>query len=52
MWSLFSKDINVFFSSLIGYLAMGVFFVFLGLQLWVFGGNILESNYATLDQFS
>lgn len=51
MWSLFSKDINVFFSSLIGYLAMGVFFVFLGLQLWVFGGNILESNYATLDQF-
>jgi ABC-2 type transport system permease protein len=51
MWSLFRKDVNVFFSSLIGYLAMGVFFIFLGLQLWVFGGNILESNYATLDQF-
>jgi ABC-2 type transport system permease protein len=51
MWAIFRKDVNVFFSSIIGYLAMGVFFIFLGLNLFVFPGNIFESNYATLDSF-
>jgi len=51
MFSLFKKDINVFFSSLTGYLVIGVFLVFLGLNLFVFPGNILEGGYANLDHF-
>ena len=51
MISIFKKEINGFFSSLIGYMSMGVFFLFLGLNLWVFPGNIFEGLYASLDPF-
>jgi len=51
MTAIFKKEINLFFSSLIAYISMGVFFVVLALNLFVFEGNILESNYATLDTF-
>ena len=51
MISIFKKEINGFFSSLIGYMSMGVVFVFLGLNLWVFPGNIFEGLYASLDPF-
>ena len=51
MISIFKKEINGFFSSLIGYMSMGVFFLFLGLNLWVFPGNTFEGLYASLDPF-
>ncbi len=51
MLSLIKKEINAFFSSLIGYLVVVVFLTLCGLFLWVFPGdyNILDSNYAGLD---
>lgn len=51
MLSIFLKEINTFFSSLIGYIVIGVFLILLGLMMWVFPDtSLLEYNYATLDQ--
>ncbi|MCR9286438.1 MAG: gliding motility-associated ABC transporter permease subunit GldF [Bacteroidetes bacterium] len=51
MLSIFQKEINSFFSSLIGYIVIGVFLVVLGLIMFVFADtSILSYNYATLDQ--
>jgi ABC-2 type transport system permease protein len=50
MLPIFFKEINAFFSSLIGYIVVGTFLVLMGLLLWVFPEySILDSNYATLD---
>src|SRR5690606_1125418 len=51
MLSIFKKEINAFFSTILGYIVIGVFLVILGLVMWVFPEtSILEYNYATLDQ--
>ncbi len=51
MVSIFLKEINAIFSSLIGYIVIGVFLVLMGLVMWVFPDfSILNYNYATLDQ--
>lgn len=51
MLSIFLKEVNTFFSSLIGYIVIGVFLVAMGLVLFVFPDtSLLEYNYATLDQ--
>lgn len=51
MWSIYRKEINLFFSSLIGYIVIGVFLLVLGLFLFVFTDtSILSYGYATLDQ--
>ena len=51
MWVIFRKEINSFFSSLIGYIVIGVFLIFLGLMMWVFPEySLLEYNFASLDQ--
>ncbi len=51
MLSLIKKEINAFFSSLIGYLVVIVFLTLCGLFLWVFPGdyNILDTGYAGLE---
>jgi ABC-2 type transport system permease protein len=50
MISLFWKEINAFFSSLIGYIVIGVFLVIMGLVMWVFPDySVIDGNYATLD---
>lgn len=50
MKSIYFKEINSFFSSLIGYLVIGGFLLLLGLMLWIFPDNsILESKFANLD---
>ncbi len=51
MWSLYKKEIASFFSSLTGYLVIGVFIIITGLFLWVIPGemNILYGGYATLE---
>lgn len=51
MIALLFKEINSFFSSLIGYIAIGVFLITLGLLLWVFpvSFNVLGSGYASID---
>lgn len=52
MYIIFIKEIRSFFSSLIGYMALGVFFLLLGLMTWVFPDySILEYGYASLDSF-
>ncbi len=51
MISIFKKEISTFFSSLIGYIVIAVFLVYLSLMMWVFPDtSIFEYNYATLDQ--
>jgi ABC-2 type transport system permease protein len=50
MFPIFKKEISAFFSSLIGYIVVGVFLVIMGLLLWVFPEfSILDGNYANLD---
>jgi len=50
MFTLYKKELRAFFSSLIGYLVVGIFIIANGLFLWVFPGefNIIENGYATL----
>src|SRR4051812_42466928 len=51
MWSICKKELRQFFSSLTGYIAIFVFLVVNGLVLFVLRDNILDTGYATLDQF-
>jgi ABC-2 type transport system permease protein len=52
MGVIYIKEIRSFFSSLIGYMAMGVFLLLLGLMSWVFPDySILEYGYAGLGSF-
>lgn len=51
MLTLFKKEIQSFFGSLIGYIVITVFLTAIGLLMWVFPGNmnVLESGYANID---
>lgn len=50
MISIFWKEISTFFSSLIGYMVIAVFLIFIGSFTWVFQDtSILQYNYAGLD---
>lgn len=52
MGALFRKEISQFFSSVTGYLSVGLFFMACGLILFVFPEtSILQDGYATLDRF-
>jgi len=52
MLSIFKKEINLFFSSLIGYIAIGVFLVLTGMVMWVFPqSSVLDYGFATMDGF-
>ncbi len=50
MLSVFWKEINAFFSSIIAYLVVAVFLILTGLFMWVFTeSSVLDYNYASLD---
>jgi ABC-2 type transport system permease protein len=50
MLSIYKKEINSFFNSLIGYLVITVFLTFIGLYLWVFpDSNVLDYGFAQMD---
>ena len=51
MFTLFRKEISVFFSSLIGYIVIIVFLLANSLFMWVLPGqfNVLENGYANID---
>ena len=51
MRALFKKEISGFFSSLTGYLVMGVFLLLNSLFMWIVPGqfNVIGNGYATLD---
>ncbi len=49
MLAIFKKELSAFFSSLIGYIAIAVFLILVGLVMWVFPNNAFDSGYANLD---
>ena len=51
MFSIFSKEFRYFFSTPIGYIVLGLFWLAISLFLWVIPGqyNIIDSGYAQLD---
>ena len=51
MLTLLEKEIRVFLNSLIGYIAIVVFLITVGLFMWIIPGstNILDNGYATID---
>ncbi len=52
MRSIFFKEINSFFSSIIGYVALLVFLIACGLFLWIIPNySILSYGYAVMDRF-
>ncbi|HET8837788.1 MAG TPA: gliding motility-associated ABC transporter substrate-binding protein GldG [Flavobacteriaceae bacterium] len=53
MFAIFRKEINTFFSSILGYLVIAVFLLVNGLFLWVFQGsfNIFDFGFANLSPF-
>jgi ABC-2 type transport system permease protein len=52
MFAIFKKEVQQFFSSLVGYVAIIVFLGLLGLFIWIYPDiNILDSGYANLDYF-
>ncbi|PHI20005.1 gliding motility-associated ABC transporter permease subunit GldF [Lewinellaceae bacterium SD302] len=52
MLAIFRKEINTFFSSLIGYVVIGLFLVILGLFMFVFRDtSLLDYGFATLGPF-
>lgn len=53
MFAILRKEINAFFSSIIGYLVIALFLTINGLFLWLFNGefNILDNGFADLNSF-
>lgn len=50
MKSLFIKEINAFFGSLLGYLILALFLIAIGMIVWVFPeSSVLEYGYADLE---
>src|SRR5258706_10983360 len=49
MLAIFQKELTSFFSSLIGYIAIAVFLILIGLIMWVFPNNALDFGYSNLD---
>ena len=54
MLTLYLKEIRSFLSSLVGYIAIGVFITLIGLFMWVIpadggGYNILDNGFANID---
>jgi ABC-2 type transport system permease protein len=54
MFTLYLKEIRSFLSSLIGYIAIGVFISLVGIFMWVIpsesgGSNILDNGFANID---
>ena len=51
MLSIYRKEINSFFSSLVGYIVIGVFLSSIGTIMWLYPDtSILDNEFATLDQ--
>lgn len=53
MIALFRKELNQFFSTLIGLLTIIIFLIVNALMMWVFSGdfNVLDYGYANMDAF-
>lgn len=51
MFTIYRKELNLFFTTAIGYVVIAIFLVGTALFLWVFPGewNVLDSGYASLE---
>ena len=50
MFAIYKKELNGFFSSLTGYIVIGVFLIITGLFMWLFTDtSVIEYSYASLD---
>jgi ABC-2 type transport system permease protein len=54
MFTLYIKEIRSFLSSLIGYIAIGVFITLIGVFMWIIpseggGSNVLDNGFANID---
>ncbi|MDX2001566.1 MAG: gliding motility-associated ABC transporter permease subunit GldF [Chitinophagales bacterium] len=50
MWSIYKKELNAFFSSVIGYIFIVVFLLITGFFVWINpDSNVLEYGFASLD---
>lgn len=50
MLAIFTKELSSYFTSLIAYVVIGLFVLFLGLMVWVFPDtSVLDSPYASLE---
>lgn len=47
--AIMSRELGSFFNSLVGYLAVAVFLIGVGLFFWVFGDNVLLTKEASMD---
>lgn len=48
MFALFSKEIKSFFTSILGYVIIGLFLVLTGIFVWVLKGNVMSMGRSTL----
>lgn len=53
MWALVKRELLSFFTTPLGYIILGVFFIVNGLLLWIFdnGFNIIDSGFADLNLY-
>ena len=51
MLSIYQKELRAFFNSIIGYLVITIFLTVSGLFTWVFQGNILDQEQASMYTF-
>lgn len=51
MKSIFIKELNSYFSSIVGYVAIMLFLIFCGVILWIMPDNIMDNGYANMDYF-
>lgn len=52
MWTIFKKELNSFFGSLVGYLVISIFLIATWLFVWLFPGtSALDYGYAGMDSF-
>ena len=52
MFAIYKKELSGFFSSLTGYIIIGVFLIITGLFMWLFTEtSVIEYSYASLDSF-
>jgi ABC-2 type transport system permease protein len=52
MWSIFYKEVNLFLSSLVGYVAIAVFLIGTGLFMWVFPDySVISYGFSSMDSF-
>ena len=52
MYSIYRKELSHYFSSLIAYIVLGIFFLFMGMTLFIFpNSSVLHNNYASLEVF-